>query len=73
MQTDDGKSMLTDRSFENTLDVWNWKTERGKILCRLVREFLGLEQQNEETDPKNFYKWERYIDHDAWVTNRQQN
>jgi len=43
-------------------DVWNWKTKRGKRFCRKMRKRAGLPDQDEATDPLNYFNWEENKD-----------
>jgi hypothetical protein len=50
---------------EAVVDVWNWKTPAGQILCKKLRSRLHLPSQDHaHTD--NFYNWESYTNFDEW-------
>ncbi len=49
---------------DNRLDIWNWKTIEGQLLCKEMRRFKCLPI---ECDPKdNFYIWDPYLHFDEW-------
>lgn len=52
--------------FSNCLDVWNWNTPEGKVLCQALRKARGMPIQDETTDKENYFRWKMYTDYDAW-------
>ncbi len=50
---------------EAVVDIWNWETLEGQILCKKLRARLYL--PNQAHDHKdNFYNWESYTNFDEW-------
>ena len=50
------------------VDIWNWQTEQGKVLCIELRAFLHLPEQSLD-DAENFHNWKSYLDFDTWSQN----